>query len=245
MRGDGLLHRFPLCIGCKACEVACKQWNGLPADGFEWTGKSYDNTRTTFRDDLAPRDLHRSGPRPPPAATVRTRKVAVSTQTFASIARRPLARRCAPRGADPQRIRRCVLATGRVQRLRVLRVACPFGVLGRSEEDGRAHECTLCYDRQKDGIEPACAKACPTELDPVWPGGRVTGKSSKARGRGPHAVHPEAYLYGESDAGEYRRLNAFFLLLDEPAAYNLPEAPTRPSATMLRKYAWSAAVGLG
>src|SRR5919197_5294750 len=33
-----------VCIGCKACEVACKQWNQLPADGFNWTGNSYDNT---------------------------------------------------------------------------------------------------------------------------------------------------------------------------------------------------------
>ena len=33
-----------VCIGCKACEVACKQWNQLAADGLEWTGNSYDNT---------------------------------------------------------------------------------------------------------------------------------------------------------------------------------------------------------
>ena len=33
-----------VCIGCKACEVACKQWNQLPADGFQWIGNSYDNT---------------------------------------------------------------------------------------------------------------------------------------------------------------------------------------------------------
>ena len=33
-----------VCIGCKACEVACKQWNQLPADGFNWSGNSYDNT---------------------------------------------------------------------------------------------------------------------------------------------------------------------------------------------------------
>src|SRR5215470_342352 len=33
-----------VCIGCKACEVACKQWNQLPSDGFNWSGNSYDNT---------------------------------------------------------------------------------------------------------------------------------------------------------------------------------------------------------
>src|SRR5690349_18224698 len=42
----GFFTDSTLCIGCKACEVACKQWNGLPADGMEWSGQSYDNTRT-------------------------------------------------------------------------------------------------------------------------------------------------------------------------------------------------------
>jgi formate dehydrogenase iron-sulfur subunit len=40
--------------------------------------------------------------------------------------------------------------------------ACPYGVITRVPHDGRAFKCTLCYDRQKDGLEPACAKACPT-----------------------------------------------------------------------------------
>ena len=33
-----------VCIGCKACEVACKEWNEVPDDGFTWSGNSYDNT---------------------------------------------------------------------------------------------------------------------------------------------------------------------------------------------------------
>ena len=45
--------------------------------------------------------------------------------------------------------------------------ACPFGVITRSDFDGHSHKCTLCYDRQKDGLVPACAKACPTAVDPV------------------------------------------------------------------------------
>lgn len=49
----GFLTDTTLCIGCKACEVACKQWNQLPMDEFGWTGFSYDNTgdlgATTWR----------------------------------------------------------------------------------------------------------------------------------------------------------------------------------------------------
>src|SRR5438477_11078197 len=40
----GFFTDTTVCIGCKACEVACKQWNQLPADGFHWSGNSYDNT---------------------------------------------------------------------------------------------------------------------------------------------------------------------------------------------------------
>ena len=40
----GFLTDPTLCIGCKACEVACKEWNYLPDDGFRWSGESYDNT---------------------------------------------------------------------------------------------------------------------------------------------------------------------------------------------------------
>ena len=60
--------------------------------------------------------------------------------------------------------------------------ACPFGVIDRLEGDGRVYKCTLCYDRLRDGLEPACAKACPTdsiqfgvldELRAARPTGRV------------------------------------------------------------------------
>ncbi|HKR95528.1 MAG TPA: hypothetical protein VJW55_09210, partial [Candidatus Angelobacter sp.] len=43
-RTTAFLTDSTLCIGCKACEVACKEWNGIDADGLEWSGHSYDNT---------------------------------------------------------------------------------------------------------------------------------------------------------------------------------------------------------
>src|SRR6266542_2624229 len=44
MAVTGFFTDSTLCIGCKACEVACKEWNGIPDDGFRWSGHSYDNT---------------------------------------------------------------------------------------------------------------------------------------------------------------------------------------------------------
>ena len=58
--GQGQMGFFTdttLCIGCKACEVACKQWNQLPSDGFKFTGNSYDNTEASGGDDLAARGV--------------------------------------------------------------------------------------------------------------------------------------------------------------------------------------------
>src|SRR5947209_7187555 len=53
MGQHGFFTDTTLCIGCKACEVACKQWNQLPADGYKFSGYSYDNTvalsSTTWR----------------------------------------------------------------------------------------------------------------------------------------------------------------------------------------------------
>ncbi|MGA7755235.1 MAG: 4Fe-4S dicluster domain-containing protein, partial [Candidatus Sulfotelmatobacter sp.] len=46
MTVSAFLTDATLCIGCKACEVACKEWNEVPADGMVWSGLSYDNTES-------------------------------------------------------------------------------------------------------------------------------------------------------------------------------------------------------
>ena len=40
----GFFTDTSVCIGCKACEVACKEWNHVPEDGLQFSGMSYDNT---------------------------------------------------------------------------------------------------------------------------------------------------------------------------------------------------------
>jgi formate dehydrogenase iron-sulfur subunit len=235
----GFFTDASICIGCKACEVACKQWNALPSDGMSWSGKSYDNT------------LHLSG--------TTWRHVTFTEQALpgggvkwlfnSDVCKHCTAAPCqeaCPTGAlIYNEFGNVYVQQDVCNGCGYCVSACPFGVIGRSEADGRAHKCTLCYDRQKDGLEPACAKSCPTDSIRFGPVSELK-ELARARVEELHAQgETNAYLYGAEDSGDYQSLNAFFLLTEEPEAYNLPPAPTRPVAQMLRRYAWSAAVGLG
>ncbi|HEV7462246.1 MAG TPA: 4Fe-4S dicluster domain-containing protein, partial [Solirubrobacteraceae bacterium] len=122
--------------------------------------------------------------------------------------------------------------------------ACPFGVIDRREDDGRAWKCTLCYDRLEDGQEPACAKACPTdsiqfgELDDLRE--RAQGRVTELRNAGVE----EARLYGEDPSDGVSGFGAFFLLLDEPETYGLPPDPVATTRDLPAMYR-SAAVAAG
>jgi formate dehydrogenase iron-sulfur subunit len=106
--------------------------------------------------------------------------------------------------------------------------ACPFGVITRASFDGHSHKCTLCYDRQKDGLVPACAKACPTASIQFGP---VEDLRECARNR-VEELHrrgvPGAHLYGDTPSETYSGLNSFYLLVDRPSVYGLPEQPFNP-----------------
>jgi formate dehydrogenase iron-sulfur subunit len=112
--------------------------------------------------------------------------------------------------------------------------ACPYGVVEvnttAQNGDGKAHKCTLCYDRLTGGLEPACAKACPTDSiqfgDVVELQARAERRVADLRARGLPAYH-----YGTEEIGATNGigpLGASFILLDESHKYNLPAAPTLP-----------------
>jgi formate dehydrogenase iron-sulfur subunit len=236
----GFFTDTTVCIGCKACEVACKQWNQLPADGFRWSGASYDNTvalsSTTWRhvafveqmepDDHPPRWL-------------------MMSDVCKHCAQAPCQEACPTGSLIYNEFGNVYLQQDICNGCAYCVAACPFGVLDRNRQDGRAHKCTLCYDRQKDEMTPACAKACPTESIQFGP---VSVLREKARAR-VQALHErgetDAYLYGADGSGEYSALHAFFLLKDNPTVYNLPEAPRRPSARVRSNYVVSFAVAMG
>jgi len=229
-----------LCIGCKACEVACKEWNELPDDGFEWSGHSYDNTRalgaSTWRHVLFLEQKQHMGS-----------QLAGINEPFRWQFLSDVCKHCANAG--------CLEAcpTGSIVRTEVgsvfvqpdicngcgyCVVSCPFGVIEKRPEDGRAFKCTFCYDRQKAGLIPACAKACPTEsiqfgdLEVLRQRGKKRVQDLQERG------YSDARIYDPQETS-VGGIHAFSVILGEPEAYNLPPAPEVPTAYL--KSAWTSA----
>jgi formate dehydrogenase iron-sulfur subunit len=99
--------------------------------------------------------------------------------------------------------------------------ACPYGVIGMNQQTGTAHKCTLCYDRLQGGLEPACAKACPTQSIQFGPLADLQKKADVRLAALQSQGQTQAQLYGRDDS-VYGGLNAFFLLMDKPETYGLP-----------------------
>jgi formate dehydrogenase iron-sulfur subunit len=116
-------------------------------------------------------------------------------------------------------------------------------VIDLSEDDHKAHKCTLCYDRLKDDQTPACAKACPTESIQF---GELDELRERADAR-LAALHEQgetsARLYGNDPHDGVGGDGAFFLLMDEPEVYGLPPDPIVPTKNlpdMWKKAGWAA-----
>jgi formate dehydrogenase iron-sulfur subunit len=349
----GFFTDTSVCIGCKACEVACKEWNAIPDDGFNLLGQSYDNTgglsANSWRHVAFIEQPRASGPGRPhthggvgpsgafagqpvgPSVSAQTAVVAATTTiptgtepgirpavdalaaasmigapaddtVPAAASPAPAAASPAPAAASPAPAlggsseapgydnlsapstgpqflgmpgsdlpgrtldaprsdfrwlmmsnvcKHCthagcldVCPTGALFRTEFGTVvvqddicngcgycipACPYGVIDRREDDGRAWKCTLCYDRIGDGLRPACATACPTESIQY---GELDELRERAAAR-LAALHEQgvesAQLYGHDEENGVGGDGAFFLLLDEPEVYGLPPDPVVPT----------------
>ncbi|MEA2298245.1 MAG: formate dehydrogenase iron-sulfur subunit [Solirubrobacteraceae bacterium] len=245
----GFFTDTSICIGCKACEVACKEWNQVPDDGLLQTGFSLDNTGGLSADSWRHVAFIEQGkPLGIPAPDADAGPDGEMRWLMAS----DVCKHCTHAACLD------VCPTGSLFRTEFGTVvvqedicngcgycvpACPFGVIDRREDDGRAFKCTLCYDRIGVGMEPACAKACPTDSIQF---GELEDLRDRAADRLAelHAAGVgDARLYGERPDDGVGGAGAFFLLLDEPEVYGLPPDPvvtTRDLPRMWRQVALAA-----
>ncbi|MFD3581182.1 4Fe-4S dicluster domain-containing protein [Streptomyces sp. NPDC058683] len=278
----GFFTDTSVCIGCKACEVACKEWNDVPADGFDLLGMSYDNTgslgASTWRHvafieqdlRLGDQDSGLVGLPTGPSGTETTREVVAEAlhdaghRAGAELGTEPVDLGFpsfdlpgAGSGAETRTDFRWLMSsdvckhcthaacldvcpTGALFRTEFGTVvvqpdicngcgycvsACPYGVIDRRPDDGRAWKCTMCYDRLKGGLEPACAKACPTDSIQFGVLDELRERADARLEQLHEAGVPEARLYGRDPDDGVGGDGAFFLLLDEPEVYGLPPDP--------------------
>jgi formate dehydrogenase iron-sulfur subunit len=222
----GFFTDTSVCIGCKACEVACKEWNLLPDEGFAFSGHSYDNTlalgATTWR-HVAFIEQSR------PVAVDGEGRDGMRWLMSSDVCKHCTSAAClevCPTGA----LFRTELGSVVVQQdvcngCGYCVPACPFGVIDRREDDGRAWKCTLCYDRTRDGLEPACAKACPTDSIQYGQLDELRERAQRRLATLHQGGTADANLYLADEQDGIKGAGAFFLLLDDPEVYGLPPDP--------------------
>ncbi|HEV2776763.1 MAG TPA: 4Fe-4S dicluster domain-containing protein [Solirubrobacteraceae bacterium] len=287
----GFFTDTTVCIGCKACEVACKQWNDLPADGARFgKGGSYDHTgalgASTWRHV---RFVEIDGGHLPDIPAVGRGRTDLGGSGSGDLDLVAVAAQRANRGGADAAIdvaaavaamddwlfmsdvcKHCTNAgcldacpTGALIRTEFETVvlqadvcngcgycvpACPFGVVARDPADGRAAKCTLCYDRLQDGLEPACAKSCPTDSIQFGLYDELVEIAARRVGELHARGIADAYLYGAADepADELAGgLGAFFLLTEPPERYGLPaqaESPIQENVIPATAAAYGAAL---
>jgi formate dehydrogenase iron-sulfur subunit len=225
----GFFTDTTVCIGCKACEVACKSWNQLPArEGGqpEMSGDSYDNTvqlsGTTWRH-------------------VKFIEQFDSPYNGRWLMMSDVCKHCVKAGCME------VCPTGAIIRTefdtvviqsdvcngcRACIAGCPFGVIDMNPVSGTAQKCTLCYDRMSVGLEPACSKACPTDSIQFGPIDELRQRAGARLEQLKAQGETKARLYGDDPDKFLGGLNSFYLLVDEPEVYGLPSEPKLPSRNL-------------
>jgi formate dehydrogenase iron-sulfur subunit len=261
----GFFTDTSVCIGCKACEVACKEWNQIPmrsgSQSPQFTGHSYDNTidlgadawrHVAFVEQRVPATVQDGASLVEAAERGTMLEAGVQTYQEGDGLRWLMASDVCKHCTDAACLEVC--PTGALFRTEFGTVvvqedvcngcgycipACPYGVIDQRKDDGRAWKCTMCYDRLRGGLEPACAKACPTDSIQFGPLDELR-ETAQARLAELHAGGvTEARLYGDDPDDGIGGAGAFFLLLDEPQVYGLPPDPVVTTKDLPSMWRWA------
>ena len=218
-----------VCIGCKACEVACKEWNQLPSTNGgvnTLSGDSYDNTRrldgihwrhVKFIEQFT--DTRQDG------------RWLLMSDVCKHCVQAPCLEVCPTGAITRTEFDTVVIQSDACNGCRDCISACPFGVIEVNPASGTAQKCTLCYDRLQAGMEPACSKACPTQSIQFGKISDLRNRAQKRVDQLQQAGEKRAYLYGADDK-ILGGLNSFYLLVDKPEVYGLPPDPKMPTRNL-------------
>ncbi len=256
----GFFTDTSVCIGCKACEVACKEWNGVPDDGFNLLGMSYDNTggltanswrHVAFIEQPLPAAVAAAPPSAPQFLGMPSMELpgrAEGREDMRWLMMSDVCKHCTHAACLD------VCPTGSLFRTEFGTVvvqedicngcgycipACPYGVIDQRKGDGRAWKCTLCYDRIGDGLMPACAQACPTQSIQYGPLDELRERAEQRVDALQAAGEATARLYGHDPNDGVGGDGAFFLLLDDPEVYGLPPDPVVTTRDLPDMWRWA------
>ena len=211
------------CTACRGCQVACKSWNGLPAEITKNRG-SYQN----------PADLS-----PTTYTLIRFQEVDDKENTIKWLFRNDKCFHCTDAGCMkvcpvPGCITKTpsgaiVLDSKKCVGCKYCYHACPFSIPRFNEKDEKMYKCHMCHDRVAEGMIPACAKACPTGTIEFGDKAKMI-KKAHARAK---ELGKDANVYGDQFVGG---THVVYVLTEKPGAYDgLPEKPKVATAIGLWK----------
>ena len=235
MSGKAFFIDTTLCIACRGCQIACKQWNQLPAEETENRGSHQNPEDLSFHTYKLVRFQEHMGPDDKPR-----------WYFFPDQCRHCVEPPCQDAAEDdaPGSIiidghSGAVLYTDKLRKLNAQDIieACPFDIPRAQKGTGYMSKCTMCVDRVNNGLLPACVKVCPTGAMNFGDRDAMVALA-KERLAEVKSRFPKAVVTGMDD------LRCFYLLADEPVKYHqyasadvVPGLMDRKRA--LRKIGWS------
>jgi formate dehydrogenase iron-sulfur subunit len=208
MEGKAFFIDTTQCIGCRACQIACKQWNQLPATTTENRGGFQNPEDLSFYTYKLLRFSEHEGEAGKPV-----------WYFFPDQCRHCLEPPCKEIPEDPDAIiidqlTGAVLYTDRLKQesSQDVRDSCPYDIPRAEKGTGYMAKCTMCVDRVHNGLLPACVKTCPTGAMNFGDRGEMVALAEK-RLKEVKSKFPKAVVTGLED------VRVFYLLADEPVKY--------------------------